>query len=275
MERVRTIGQERERVVAPAIVPLCMEHLVEGYEWGRETIGESGGAAYRLRRHGCPALYLKYGCGAVARDIIEEMVRLRWLAGKIPVPAVRHFVASGDEAWLLMTALAGKTAYQSLEADPASRTAIVDILASFLRRFHALPIEACPFNSDHRLRLIHARGRLAAGIIDTYDFNDDHKGWSAEQVWNEMMDLLPFSPDTVVTHGDFSLDNILIEGGQVVGCIDVCRAGSADRYQDLAILWNCLGEFGDTLQRRLFDSYGISNPDERKLRFHLALDECF
>jgi aminoglycoside phosphotransferase len=59
------------------------------------------------------------------------------------------------------------------------------------------------------------------------------------------------------------------------GCIDVGRVGIADRYQDLAILWNCLGEFSPSLQKRLFQKYGIDNPDMNKLQFHLMLDEFF
>lgn len=86
---------------------------------------------------------------------------------------------------------------------------------------------------------------------------------------------LPLTPDPVATHGDFSLDNLLIHDGEVVGCIDVGRAGIADRYQDLAILWNCLGEFGASLQERLFLQYGLPAPDQRKLQFHLLLDELF
>lgn len=87
--------------------------------------------------------------------------------------------------------------------------------------------------------------------------------------------LLPFSPDSVVTHGDFSLDNLIFDEGKLISCIDVGRVGIADRYQDLAILWNCLGEFSPSLQKRLFYKYGIDNPDMNKLQFHLMLDEFF
>ncbi len=45
--------------------------------------------------------------------------------------------------------------------------------------------------------------------------------------------------------------------------------------EDLAILWNCLGEFSPSLQKRLFYKYGIDNPDMNKLQFHLMLDEFF
>ncbi|MDU3160145.1 MAG: phosphotransferase, partial [Hafnia alvei] len=100
-------------------------------------------------------------------------------------------------------------------------------------------------------------------------------GCSVEQVWEKMHTLLPFSSVPVVTHGDFSLDNIIFCNDEIVGCLDVGRVGIADQYQDLAILWNCLGEFSHSLQNRLFQQYGIPQPDEKKLQFHLMLDEFF
>jgi aminoglycoside 3'-phosphotransferase-1 len=271
----RLIGNEGDQAVTPALIPACMEILVQGYEWTRKTVGKAGGAVYRLGRRGDSSLYLKCGLGTVARDITDEMVRLRWLAGRTLVPEVLHFVASGNEAWLLMTELPGRTAYQELKESGADRIAIVDALVSFLLHFHGLPIEVCPFNSDHHLRLIQAHDRLVAGLIDSDDFDNEHTGWTASQVWNQTIGMLPITSDSVVTHGDLSLDNILMEGGKVIGVIDVARVGIADRYQDLAILSNCIGEFDDTLRHRLFTRYGIAKPDERKLRFHLMLDECF
>lgn len=62
---------------------------------------------------------------------------------------------------------------------------------------------------------------------------------------------------------------------EVVGCINAGRVGIADRYQDLAILWNCVGEFDASLRDRLIERYGIAEVDERKLQFHLLLDEMF
>ncbi|WP_252358751.1 aminoglycoside 3'-phosphotransferase, partial [Escherichia coli] len=120
-----------------------------------------------------------------------------------------------------------------------------------------------------------AQSRMNNGLVDASDFDDERNGWPVEQVWKEMHKLLPFSPDSVVTHGDFSLDNLIFDEGKLIGCIDVGRVGIADRYQDLAILWNCLGEFSPSLQKRLFQKYGIDNPDMNKLQFHLMLDEFF
>jgi aminoglycoside 3'-phosphotransferase-1 len=267
---------DREEACAAIPLPASMSAPLVGYEWARDNVGESGGAVYRLHgKVGATDLFLKHGLGSVASDLTDEMVRLRWLARYIPIPAVEGFVATHDEAWLLMTAVPGQTAYQLLKAQPDARVEIVDALATFLRRLHAIPTSECPFNSDHAYCLSRARERIDADLVDEDDFDDEREGWTAEQVWEAMQRLLPMPSDFVVTHGDFSLDNILMLDVEVVGCIDTGRVGIADRYQDLAILWNCLGEFDASLQNRLIEQYGLAEADERKLEFYLLLDEMF
>lgn len=59
----------------------------------------------------------------------------------------------------------------------------------------------------------------------------------------------------------------------IAGCLDVGRAGVADRYQDLAIVWRALGELDAALQQRFVQQYGILDADQGKLQFHLLLDE--
>lgn len=270
------MSRKRELACAAIPIPASMQAQLEDYLWVRDWVGQSGAAVYRLYgKHGAPDLFLKQGADAIADTITDEANRLRWLAQYLPVPKVMQFVRTGNQAWLLMTAIKGKTAYQLLASDPDLGPAVVDALAAFLRRLHAIPLSACPYNSDHAVKLALARQRMAAGLIDTDDFDDERQGWTAEQVWLALQQHLPFTPDQVVTHGDFSLDNLLMHDGEVTGCIDVARLGVADRYQDLAILYNCLGEFGRPLQQRLFIQYGLPEPDQGKLQFHLLLDELF
>jgi aminoglycoside 3'-phosphotransferase-1 len=266
----------REKACAAISAPLEISSRLIGYEWTCNTVGESGGAVYRLRgKEGASDLYLKHGKDAVADEISTEMERLNWLARYMTVPAVVYFTRTPDEAWLLMTAVPGKTAYQVLEAQLEYQLVIVDAIARFLRQLHAIPVNECPFNSGHAYRLTCARARIDAGLVDEGDFDEERDGWTAEQVWEAIHRLLPLAPDPVVTHGDFSLDNLLIHNGEVVGCIDAGRVGIADRYQDLAIVLNCLAEFEAGLQERFLKQYGIHEPDQDKLQFHLLLDELF
>jgi aminoglycoside 3'-phosphotransferase I len=267
---------DRQEVCEAEPLPACLSAVLADYEWSRDTVGESAGGVFRL--HGkadSPDYYLKQGVDTVADDITDEMTRLCWLADRVPVPAVVHFVRTPTEAWLLMEAMPGKTACQMLQASHDNHLAIVDALAAFLRRLHSIPVNECPFNSEYIYRVAQARVRIDAGLVDVDDFDDERQGWTADQVWKALQNQLPLVPDPVVTHGDFSLDNLLMQNGEVVGCIDVGRLGLADRYQDLAIIWNCLGEFDASLRERFWRQYGIADVDGRKLEFHLLLDELF
>ncbi len=267
---------QREVACAPVAVPSGIAEVVAGYRWARCRVGESGGMVHRLHGlAGRPDLYLKHGTGSVADDIVAELARLAWLGGRVAVPAVVGFVATEGQAWLATTALPGETAYQRLLAEPARAGAIVDSLTAFLAGLHAIPVDLCPFDAAHPHRMALARLRIDAGLVDTDDFDAERTGWSAQAVWDAMHALLPLTPDRVVTHGDYSLDNLLMEGDRVTGCIDVGRVGIADRYQDLAILGASLAEFGEELPARMYACYGIAAPDRARKRFHLLLDELF
>ncbi|GAB3272611.1 APH(3') family aminoglycoside O-phosphotransferase [Kineosporia babensis] len=255
-------------------LPEPLAALIHGYRWERDTIGKSGSTVHRL--HGDHQdLFLKYAKGVAADEVTDELARLNWLRPSgLPVPEVVQFVRSGEEAWLLTTALPGRTADQELQAAKAP-DAVVDALADFLRRLHRLDTETCPFNAGHPFRLRQARANIDAGRVDLSDFDDERQGWSAEQVWQELTGLLPLTTEPVVTHGDFSLKNLLIEDGVVTGVLDVGKLGVADRYQDLAIAGNALGEFGPQARTRFLERYGIATPDQTRMAFHGLLDELF
>ena len=204
------------------------------------------------------------------------MARLRWLAGHLPTATLLQFECTRSQAWLLTQAVPGQTAYEWLQQTPSRAPQIAAALAQVLTRLHALPVAHCPFQSPLEHRLTQAQARLEAGLIDANDFDEARQGWTAQQVLQELMRLKPAALDLVVSHGDYSLDNVLLdEQLRLTGLIDVGRLGVADRYQDLAILWNCLEEFGASAQRAFFSAYGIARPDKRRLDFHLCLDECF
>lgn len=237
--------------------------------------GESGASVFRYARQGRRAVYLKRGRDAVARHILDEVVRLRWLNDHLPSPRLLRFGGDRRDAWMVTEALSGCSAYDVLASKTGERVAVVRAIASFLRHLHALPVGDCPFRSHHSVRMAQAHRNLQAGLVDTTDFDEQRQGWTAQQVWSAMTGIQPTQFGEAVTHGDFSLDNIFLDRGKVTGVVDVGRLGVADPYQDLAIVWNSLGEFGAELQKEMLRAYGIARVDRRKLEFHLCLDEFF
>ncbi len=252
-------------------LPPMLEQALAGRSLLRNNNGRSGGEVLRVSDDA----YLKYGVGRVAQDIIDEHARLRWLANRVVVPTVLHFETRADAAWLLTSAMPGRTAEAVLDAEPDTRVATVRALAHLLRRWHALPPGDCPFDAGAEVRLHAARLNVETGTVDEADFDDEHLGWTAERVLRKVEESLPLPFGRVVTHGDFSTGNVFIADGVATGCVDVGRAGVADPYQDLAILWNNLGDYGPELQDELLRAYGVAEPDMARLRFHLALDELF
>ncbi len=247
-----------------------------GYRETLITTGESGCTVHRLdpAEFG-EARYRKRGAGRHASLIVEEHARLQWIAGRLSAPEIVSFSLERETATLITTAIPGMSARQVLEAGLLDGATLVDLLADFMRALHGLPATECPFSLPLDRRLAMARERIDLGLVNEDDFDAEQKDWSAEQVWESLQELLPLTPEPVVTHGDFSLDNILIENGRVSGSIDMGLAGVADRYQDIVILWADLGAYGASLQERLLQRYGVSPPDERRLRFHALLNELF
>ncbi len=256
-------------------LPPSLADYVAGYRATLITDGESGGIVHRLDTDGRPSLFLKQGAGRVAVDIADEYARLRWLAGRWAVPQVVGYADTEAGAWLLTTALPGRAAYGWLGDHPEQREVAVRSIAAFLRQLHAEPIDTCPFNAALPLRRAAAAANFETGLVDLDDLDPEREGWSGEQLWAHFESLLPLEADPVVTHGDFSLDNIFLDAdGAVTGCLDVGRVGVADRYQDLAILWHSLREFGDDLADTMLASYGVAL-DRKKIDLHLVLDEFF
>jgi aminoglycoside 3'-phosphotransferase I len=257
-------------------LPPALDALLDG--WTRTPVlkGESGGNIFRLTDTDGRVRFLKCGTGAVAEDIADEAHRLFWLAGRMPCAEPLHFTRSVDGAWLLTDAVAGRTVDAWIEDDRAHLPMVIDAMAAFLRRLHALPVADCPFDAGADVRMAHARRLIDADMVDTDDFDSDHDGWIAEQLWDRLVALRRCVRPCAVTHGDYSLGNVMIdEGGRVMGCIDVGRLGVADPYQDIAILWQNLREFGEGWAARFLDAYGLEVVDWQQLEFHRCLDELF
>lgn len=265
-------------------MPVSLQALLAGSKWLRNQVGEAGADVFRvLHPDGC-VLYLKHGSDDAAGTVVEEMGRLDWLSRQATdtwraVPELVHFECNAGEAWLLSTAVPGRTAYEWLEDTPKRAIQIVQAVTHHLKALHAAPAHGCPFAAGPDMRMALAKRRLDAGLVDAEDFDDARAGWTAEDVWHALKTLRAkpaLHQGVVLTHGDYSLDNVLLdERGQVTGLIDLGRVGLADPYQDLAILWNCLEEFGADLQQQMWAAYGIQTPDAERLQFYLCLDEMF
>ncbi|HHK4642287.1 TPA: phosphotransferase, partial [Pseudomonas aeruginosa] len=149
----------------PPQAPATWADYLAGYRWRGQGEGCSAATVHRLEAARRPTLFVKQEVLSAHAELPAEIARLRWLHGAgIDCPQVLNETQSDGRQWLLMSAVPGDT-------------------LSALRRLHDLDPAACPF--DHRLerRLDTVRQRVEAGLVDEADFDDDHRGRSATELY--------------------------------------------------------------------------------------------
>ncbi len=229
------------------------------------AVVESGTGRYVVKRARHP-LYMRW--------LREEYRILKVLDPlSLPIPHAYQFVerttSDGDECWLLMSYLPGTTLAQVLgvERDPDLRVHIARQWGAILRQIHATPVpaELAPRAAtwlDERLQ--QARFNLAHYPVD----GDDALLRSLEAR------RPPLVPQTLI-HGDFTLDNTLVDGDKIAGVIDWSGGAWGDPRHDLALaLQPEPGVFDSDVERAAFwEGYGARI--ETEVEYFLGLDEFF
>lgn len=239
------------------------------------TSGKSAAKIFRVEKNRRAVFFLKIARDATGEQLSQEQEKLVWMkAAGLPVPIVQSYTKHLSNEFLLLTALPGLDASQT-HAEAASR--IVTVLAHGLRLLHSVPIAACPFDETLTARLRQAERRIAGGLVDETDFDEENQGLGAAQLYRKLLPSVPQSLDAVFTHGDYCLPNVIVANKGLSGFVDCARAGVADRYQDLALAARSVEHnFGARWVPKLFDDYANGQPiDEHKLAFYKLLDEFF
>lgn len=213
---------------------------------------------------GTSARYLKMGAMLEA-----ERRRLIWLKPRIAVPTVLAYV-EGDPDHLLLTRLPGVPA--DIEANRASPATLVDMVAQAARTFHAVNVEDCPFDASPLGLLADAEARVIAGTVRQADLSTAYRSCTPEELLAEAQALASDEPALVVTHGDLSLPNVLIDDRRF-GFVDVGSAGYGDRHRDLSLLDRSIAKnLGKRWRGSVYEAYGIQR-DPQCERFYLVLDQ--
>jgi aminoglycoside 3'-phosphotransferase II len=253
-------------------LPPIIRAVVEAAEVDPMHIGESAASVLRLKtREG--VLFLKTCAVADEGGLKDEVDRLQWLEGKLPVPKVVSFANEGGRDFLLMTSVPG---VNGVEAGRIDAERVVSGIAQALKMLHATPIDGCPFDQTVTAQIERARRRVAAGLVDETDFDEERTGRTARDVLAELEAWRPSSEALTLTHGDACLPNIMFDGGRFTGFVDCGRFGVADPYQDLALAARSIAyNLGDEHVAALFAQYGLPEPNPLQLAYYRLLDELF
>ncbi len=217
-------------------------------------------------------------------DTANSVRMMRWLKGRLPVPEVLAYEEDPEREFVLMSRIRGKMACDDIYLSRPQ--VLIPLLAEGLRMFWKVGITDRPVRQSLDIELAEARYRVEHSLVDMIRCEPDTYGLGGFESPAALLDWLethrpPMDP--VLSHGDFCLPNIFLEGERVSGFIDLGNAGIADRWRDISLCYrslkhNCDGTYGtvypDVWPEQLFDALGIV-PDWEKLRYYILLDELF
>jgi len=206
-------------------------------------------------------------------ELNREVAIINWLTGKLPIPEVIEAFSMGDRTYLLMKAVQGQMVKSAIKAH--SPESIVKALANGVNRLHSIDVTDCPFENTLDMKLTSARKLLENNQISTEDWEENTLFESPEALLEYLENNRP-EEELVFTHGDYTKENIFIEGPEVTGFIDLGRAGIADQWQDLALCIRTLRKLykSETLIALFLKIIEIPL-DEKKLDYYIMLDELF
>lgn len=240
-----------------------------------DGIGKSGSAVLLY-----PDRVLKIQpCGETIR---RQRDMMNWLRGKLPVPEVLAYREEDRQAYLLMSRCAGEMACaERYMRDPAEQTRL---LARALQMLWAVDVTGCPSDCGLDRKLAEAAYNVSHGLVDVDDCQPGTfgaNGFADPAALLEWLQAHRPVEESVLSHGDFCLPNVLFREGEVSGFLDLDHCGIGDRWCDIAILHRSLannygGRYGNSYPGYdpglLFRELGIA-PDWDKLRYYILLDE--
>lgn len=247
--------------------PPAVAAAVGDHRWDRvEVTSPSGSMVWRVG----PRHVKHVPPGEPGPNVQAEAERLRWLRPHLPAPEVVLVSDDGDGGWLVTATLLGHPAHR-VDRHPDAEV-LVRSIGHALRRLHALPPSACPFDAGWDRLDEEVVANLAAGRIDTSAFDQPFCRYEADQLVELWRQGRPAEDDAVVVHGDAALPNLLVDGSELTGFVDVGRLGVGDRHLDLAVAHRSIQRnLGPAAVFAFYDAYG-TDPHLARLE-HLLLGD--
>ena len=160
-------------------------------------------------------------------NLKEEYERLKWIEGKLNTPKAYYYNEKDNIKYLIMEYKKGTPSFKFDD--------IGYQLGKALKQIHQVNIENCPFNKYSPEQLL---SNFLAKLDSIYpEIQDNYKDETKETVIEFMKENIP--TDKVLTHGDYSMPNILINDGEI-SFIDLGELGISTKYLDIYYLMKSL-----------------------------------
>lgn len=212
--------------------------------------------------------YLK---SAIAGSLETEAALTRYFHAKGFATEVLEY-RTDDKDWLLTRRVPGEDCtHGDYLAEPER---LCDILGQKLRMLHEMDVADCPVKD--RMESYHALAErnYKTGQYDKSHFPDSFGYASAEQAWDVISREGHLLTGDALIHGDYCLPNVMLDGWNFSGFIDLGNGGVGDRHIDL--FWG-IWSLGFNLKTdrytdRFLDAYGRDMVEPEKLRIVAAYE---
>lgn len=222
-------------------------------------------------------------CAAEAEN--EASLLQSWLPDKLPVPKIFEVAADDQHVFVLMERLNHLTAAETTVTQKPQQ--LMQTLAKSLKQLWEVDINSCPSDQSLKNKLAQARSnvllnRVAMQQAEENIFGPDNfENPMALLIWLE--ENQP-QEDLVFSHGDLCLPNVFLSRdlSYIKAYIDLGRAGIADRYQDIALVYRSLKHnFASVYDDHKVEEAKASDlftyleivPDWDKINYFILLDE--
>lgn len=258
-------------------LPKNLSTILDGYSCTKNNIGCSASKVYNYKK-GADSLYLKIDRSG--GELRREYEILSWAKGNLPVPEIKYWAEQDDYCYMLMSEVEGYMACvcpADILYEPYENT--IKLLAHGLLMLQSIDIDGCPFDNTLEKKLASALFNIENNFVDMDDWEESNDFATPMDLYNWLVANKP-PEELCLTHGDYCLPNIFIDGSKVTGFIDLGRGGIADKWQDIAL---CVRSIGYNL-RKLADNEKYTNllfvylniePDWDKINYYILLDELF
>ena len=148
-------------------------------------------------------------------DLKEEYERLKWIEGKLNTPKAYYYNEKDNIKYLIMEYKKGSPSFEFNN--------IGYQLGKALNQMHQVNIEDCPFDKYSPEQLL---SNFLIKFESIYqEIQDNYKDETKESI-------IKFPNDTVLTRGDYSMPNILINNDEI-SFIDLGELGISTKYLDI------------------------------------------